>query len=181
MASIRADPAPLAHYSHCLLYNVLEREHVKSRGLTEIHDLDISIKQALTTRNSGVFYGKVFPYFDPIGMLLRSKYGRLVVGFCLKLSAKIPVRIMYYLTLTIAILGWYIDFIKDILIAQDILFLFTCLTCDFKSVIVVLQWVTVFLSQTVIGLRVLMSVIRNPHNVFGSKARQWLKSNFTLL
>ena len=169
--SIRADPAPLAHYTHSLLYNVLESEYVKSRGLTEPHDLDISIKQALTTRHSGVFYGKVFPYFDPIGMLLRSKYGRMIVTFFLTLSAKIPAKILYYLTVAIAILGWYIDFIKDILIAQDILFLFTCFACDFKSVIVVLQWVTVFLSQTFIGLRVLISVIRNPHTVFGSRAR----------
>ena len=34
----------LAHYTHCLLYNVLEREFVTSRGHTGSHDLDISIK-----------------------------------------------------------------------------------------------------------------------------------------
>ena len=171
--SIRPDPAALAHYSHCLLYNVLEREYSATRGQPH---LDLSIKQALTTRHSKAFYGQVFPFFDPIGMLFKSKYGRVVYTFFMKLVAKIPSLMMYLLSVTLAILGWYVDFIKDILIAHDILFLFTCLSCDFKSVIVVLQWVTVFFSQTVIGLRVLVSVIRDPAVVFGSRARKWLKS-----
>jgi len=64
-------------------------------------------------------------------------------------------------------LGFYIDFIKDIFIAANVTFLFDA-SLSFKSVVVILLWVTVFLSQTLIGLLLLC---RGPARVFGYPRR----------
>ena len=61
------------------------------------------------------------------------------------------------------LLGFYIDFIKDIFIAANVTFLFTA-AWDFKSLVVTLLWVTVFLSQTLIGIKL---VSRGPARIFG--------------
>ena len=171
----------LAHYTHCLLYNVLEREFVTSRGHTGSHDLDISIKDALTTRHAAAFYDTVYPYFDPIGMvktkLMTQQCVLKILGCFMLVASKIPAWLKYFASLTLSLVGWYVDFIKDILIAYDLSFVLTCFLCNFHSVVVVTQWVTVFLSHFIIGTRVLVSVIRNPHTVFGERARKKVQTH----
>ena len=173
--------AALAHYTHCLLYNVLEREFVTSRGHTGIHDLDISIKDALTTRHAAAFYDTVYPYFDPIGMvktkLMTQPCVLKILGCFMLVASKIPAWLKYFASLTLCLVSYYVDFIKDILIAYDLSFLLTCFLCNFHSVVVVTQWVTVFLSHFIIGTRVLVSVIRNPHTVFGERARKRVQTH----
>ena len=163
----------LKHYSHYLIYQHLEKDYLEERGFCHSTDLDISIKNALTTEQASHFYGHVFPYFDPIGSLI--KYTRKnwkgfyqFLGKTQFLLKKIPhfKEIKYCLIVIISIIGWYLDFIKDILIATDLSFLYSSFW-DFKSQIVVILWTTVFLSQTIIGAYILVKFWRKPSQIFG--------------
>ena len=60
-------------------------------------------------------------------------------------------------------MGFYIDFIKDIIIAANVTFLFEA-SWNFKNLVIIFLWVTVFLSQTLIGLKILS---RGPARIFG--------------
>ena len=160
----------MSHYCHCLIYNVLERQYTHDRGFNKPEDIDISIKDALTTRNSSSFYGETFPYFDPVGMLLETKYLKTMHYYYKIINNAIPERLKYIVLTALSILAWYIDFIKDIIIAEDLSYLYTSVS-DFKSQVVILMWVTVFLSQTLIGIKVFMSVCKDPSTLFGSQIR----------
>ena len=160
----------LSHYCHALIYNVLEREYLESTtGFNK--DVDISIKQCLTTRHSPDFYGQVFPYFQPLVMLRKLiPSNGTIKTIKLKLSAwsnAIPESAKYIGIVSLSVIGWYVDFIKDIFIANDLSFLFTTFW-DFKSQIVIILWVTVFLSQTIIGFRILLI---GPSKIFGHRVR----------
>ena len=100
-----------------------------------------------------------------------------ILGCFMLVASKIPAWLKYFATLTLSLVSYYADFIKDILIAYDLSFLLTCFLCNFHSVVVVTQWVTVFLSHFIIGTRVLVSVIRNPHTVFGERARKKVQTH----
>ena len=100
----------------------------------QFHDLDISIKETLTTRHCTI-YGEVFPYFHLGRYLMKTtvvKKLMVVYKVYIIVSGKIPEKIKYFFLVSTAIVGWYVDFIKDILIAMDISFLYTSLF-DFKS------------------------------------------------
>ena len=161
----------LSHYCHALIYNVLEREYLE--GSTSFNkNVDISIKDSLTTRHSGDFYGQVFPYFEPLRSLKKIipsrgtlRALRIKIAAC---SEATPEILKYAIIVSLSILGWYMDFIKDIFIANDLRFLFTTFW-DFKSQIVVILWVTVFLSQTIIGIRVLFY---GPSRIFGKRLKK---------
>ena len=75
----------------------------------------------------------------------------------------IPEKVKYTVIIVTAIAGWYKDLIMDILVAVDVSFLFTS-PWDFKSQMVLVLWVTIFLSQTIVGLRVLLY---GPRRVLG--------------
>ena len=58
-----------------------------------------------------------------------------------------------------ATFGWYKDLVLDILVALDISFLYDNTPgggWDFKSQMVIILFITAFLSQTIVGLRVLL-------------------------
>ena len=58
-----------------------------------------------------------------------------------------------------ATFGWYKDLVLDLLVALDISFLYDNTPgsgWDFKSMMVVILFVTALLSQTIVGLRVLL-------------------------
>ena len=170
------DPAvsdALKHYSHCLIYHILEKDYLQSRGFTHPTDLDVSIKKELTTRQASLFYGHVFPYFDPLGSLVRYagnnwkglfKVIRSIQVFITKTQLRRNLK--YALLVTLSVVGWYMDFIKDILIATDLSFLYKSFW-DFKSQIVLILWVTVFLSQTITGIYILVIFWTKPSQIFG--------------
>ena len=131
-----------------------------------------SIKESLTTRYSGEFYGQVFPYFQPLRTLKKIipskgtlRVLRIKIRSC---SEAIPEVIKYTIIVSFSILGWYMDFIKDIFIASDLSFLFTNFR-DFKSQVVLVLWITVFLSQTFIGIRI---VLLGPSKIFGKRLKK---------
>ena len=161
----------LSHYCHALIYNVLEREYLDG-CISFNKDVDISIKESLTTRHCGDFYGQVFPYFEPLRTLKTIipssgtlKALKLKTSSC---SDAIPELLKYTFIVSLSIFGWYMDFIKDIFIATDLSFLFTTFW-DFKSQIVMILWITVFLSQTIIGIRVLLM---GPSRIFGKRLKK---------
>ena len=84
-----------------------------------------------------------------------------VCRFMLKLGEldeKIPEVFKYTLFVAIATFGWYKDCVLDILVALDVSFLYNKEDggWDFKSQMVVILIITAFLSQTIVGLRVLL-------------------------
>ena len=159
----------LKHHTHCLIYNILEREYMETQGHSRPTDVDISIMQQLTTRHARDFYGQIFPYFDPIGSLKRSLGVGKIIDKMNAFISRIPhgPDIKYALIVTLSVLGWYIDFIKDILIAIDLSFLYKSLW-DFKSQIVLILWVTVFLSQTITGIYISYRFWAKPSQIFGN-------------
>ena len=161
----------LSHYCHALIYNVLEREYLEECSRFN-KNVDISIKESLSTRHSGDFYGQVFPYFDPVRTLKKIiQCSRTLQALKVKIcacSGAIPEIVKYVFIVSISILGWYMDFIKDIFIANDLMFLFTTFW-DFKSQIVIILWITVFLSQTIIGIWVLFF---GPSRIFGEGVKR---------
>ena len=115
---------------------------------------DCRLKRGLTIRHATAFYGAIYPYFQPLLSLV--KLLKNVKIFCgcsgrtikwlKRQSEKVPETVKHCVWATVGIVGWYIDFIKDILIAQALLYAYTEFW-DFKSMLVVISWVTVFLSQ----------------------------------
>ena len=84
-----------------------------------------------------------------------------------KLDEKIPEQIKYLLVLAMATFDWYKNYVLNILVALDVRFLYDTEGdngMDFKSQMVVVLFVTTFLSQTIIGLRVLLY---GPYRLFG--------------
>ena len=152
----------LTHYITQLLYS-LERNHITQ--FQEFSDnIDISIKHLLTDRDSSRFYGTLYPYFDPVRIVKQFSSGTFtrIVSKCSKL---VPEGLKYLIWVVISILGFYIDFIKDIIIAAQLSFLYEengGLT--FKNVIVITLWVTVFLSQCIMGLNI---VRIGPYKILG--------------
>ena len=159
----------LKHYAHCLIYNILEREYIETQGYSQDTDLDISIMEQLTTRHARLFYGQIYPYFDPIGSLKRSLGVENIISKINAFISRIPYGpdIKYALIVTLSVLGWYIDFIKDILIAIDLSFLYKSIW-DFKSQIVLILWITVFLSQTITGIYISVRFWAKPSHIFGN-------------
>ena len=75
-----------------------------------------------------------------------------------ELDEKIPEVFKYTFVVAMATFGWYKDCVLDILIALDVRFLYDDSETggwDFKSQMVVILFITAFLSQTIVGLRVL--------------------------
>ena len=84
-----------------------------------------------------------------------------------QLDEKIPELIKYLLVLAMATFDWYKNYVLNILVALDVRFLYDTEGdngMDFKSQMVVVLFVTTFLSQTIIGLRVLLY---GPYRLFG--------------
>ena len=158
----------LKHFAHCLIYRVLEREYLESLGYNQPTDLDVSIMKELTTRQSNQFYGQVFPYFDPIGAVKKSlgteKKMRKLDDFVKKIPRGPEIR--YAVLVSMAVLGWYVDFIKDILIATDLTDLYQSFW-DFKSQLVLVLWITPFLAQTIIGCYLTIRFWHKPSHIFG--------------
>ena len=158
----------LKHFAHCLIYRVLEREFLQSQGRQQPTDLDVSIMKELTSRQSNMFYGQVFPYFDPIGALKKSlgteKKMRRLDEFVKKIPRGPEIR--YAVLVSLAVLGWYVDFIKDILIATDLTDLYQSFW-DFKSQLVLVLWITPFLAQTIIGCYLTIRFWHKPSHIFG--------------
>ena len=77
-------------------------------------------------------------------------------------SNAIPENVKYIVIVSLSIIGWYMDFIKDIFIANDLSF---TTFWDFKSQIVMILRITVFLSQTIIGML-------GQSRVFGKRLRK---------
>ena len=76
-----------------------------------------------------------------------------------ELDEKIPEVIKYTFVVAMATFGWYKDCVLDILIALDLQFLFDNTPgggWDFKSMMVIILFITALLSQTIVGLRVLL-------------------------
>ena len=153
------------HYCLTLIYNVLEKEYIFSEGFTE--NVDISIKYLLSSRDSTLFYGAVFPYFDPLRFLRKIfPSGGLTLRFLYLVhfvTTRTPELVKYLLIVTISIVSFYIDFVKDIIIASEVSFLYQDSFWDFKSFIVVVLWVTVFLSQCIVGLKI---IVLGPARIF---------------
>ena len=87
---------------------------------------------------------------------------------------KIYVVAKNFLTVFVAILGFYTDFIKDMLIASHVTFLYTTFF-DFKSQIVLVLWITIFLNQAITGF---MIVLRGPLTIFSGRYKvenKWKK------
>ena len=159
----------LKHHAHCLIYNILEREYIKTEGHTKPTDLDVAIKEQLATRHAGLFYDQIFPYFDPIGSLKVYLGVENIINKINAFISRVPhgPDIKYALIVTLSVLGWYIDFIKDILIAIDLSFLYKSMW-DFKSQIVLILWITVFLSQTITGIYISVRFWTKPSQIFGN-------------
>ena len=67
--------------------------------------------------------------------------------------------VKYTFVVAMATFGWYKDLVLDILVALDISFLYDNTPgggWDFKSQMVIILFITAFLSQTIVGLRVLL-------------------------
>ena len=75
-----------------------------------------------------------------------------------ELDEKIPEYVKYIFVVAMATFGWYKDCVLDILVALDVSFLYDSDSggWDFKSQMVVALFITAFLSQTIVGLRVLL-------------------------
>ena len=82
------------------------------------------------------------------------------------MDEKIPEIVKYTFIVVLATLGWYKELVMDILVVFDVSFLYNqeASGWDFKSQMVIVLGVTTFLSQTIIGLRVL---VYGPHKVLG--------------
>ena len=159
----------LKHYAHCLIYRVLEREYLQTQGYSQPTDLDVSIMKELNTRQSNQFYGQVFPYFDPIGAVKKSLGTEKKMRKLDEFVKKIPrgPEIQNAVLVSLAILGWYVDFVKDILIATDLTDLYQSFW-DFKSQLVLLLWITPFLAQTIIGCYLTIKFWKKPSHIFGA-------------
>ena len=100
----------------------------------------------------------MIPYHEYIRQVFNTISTRfiLLIG---ELDEKIPEVIKYTFVVAMATFGWYKDCVLDILIALDISFLYDNTPgggWDFKSQMVVILIITAFLSQTIVGLRVLL-------------------------
>ena len=80
-----------------------------------------------------------------------------------ELDEMIPEILKYSVIITWSVVFWYKDLIMDILVALDVSFLYTTFW-DFKSIMVLVLWVTIFLSPTIMGLRV---ILYNPDKFLG--------------
>lgn len=137
----------LRHYAFSLIYRVLERQYLLAQDGGPAC-ADMSMKELLSPTDHCLVFGAIYPYFDPIRMLserleeivvLRHAKRRVV-----KFITSMPSWTVYLCVVTVGIIGFYIDLIKDILIAIDVSFLYTDIR-DFKSILVILLWLTTFL------------------------------------
>ena len=77
-------------------------------------------------------------------MLLKTSFMMKIFGFLMLVMKRIPENVIYLASVSLAILAWYLDFIKDIIIAADLSHNFEFMS-EIKREIVVALWITVFL------------------------------------
>ena len=119
-------------------------------------NVDISFKELLSPYDAPYFYGSVYPYFEPIKQIkkiLPSRgFTKRVVRTFKRMSERIPELAKYLMTVALSIIAFYLDFFKDIIIATEVSFLYNeSESLSFKNLIVIVLWVTVFLSHITIG------------------------------
>ena len=137
-------------------------------------NVDISFKAMLSSPDAPYFYGSVYPYFDPvkyIGKRLPSRgLGKRIARLGRRISNRIPEAAKYFASLVLGILAFYLDLVKDIIIASGVSFLYDDSEetgNPFKNLIVIVLWTTVFLSHLAIGLKVIQV---GPSRIFSAQS-----------
>ena len=160
----------MTHFCVALIYNVLEKEYIQVNDAS-VQNVDISVKKLLSARDASQFYGSLFPYFDPVRFIKRlvpsGGLTHQAVALYRSLVERVPELIKYLVLVSSSILGFYMDFIKDIIIASGVSFLYSeTEPFSFTSLLVTVLWITVFLSQIIIGIKL---VLIGPSRLFGSR------------